>query len=145
MREGINPVATILVVDDEDVVRNALYEFFAGEHTCHAAGTAEEALTYLSVQQYDVVVTDYSMPGLSGLDLLANIRQTQPDTPVILISGLSAKERAPELIAMGAFDYLVKPFRLKDVEMCLTRAIAHHERSIKSRKEDSGVDHDAMG
>jgi len=129
-KREIDPVATILIVDDEDVVRNALYEFFAGEHTCDAAATAEQALTYLSVQHYDVVVTDYSMPGLSGLDVLAHVRQTQPNTPVILISGLSTKDRAQELIAMGAFDYLVKPFRLKEVEMCLNRAIAHHEQSV---------------
>jgi DNA-binding NtrC family response regulator len=133
-------VARILIVDDDDAIRNALYEWFAEEHTCHVAATAEQALTYLSVQQYHVVVTDFLMPGRSGLDLLANLIQTQPNVPVILISGLSTEGGAQELIGMGAFDYLVKPFRLKDVEMSVNRAIAHREQSMKSRMKDSSVD-----
>ncbi len=127
-------MANILVVDDEDTVRNNLFELFAIQHTCHMAATAEQALTYLSVEQYDVVVTDYQMPGLSGLDLLANIKDTQKNTPVILISGLSNKERAEKLIQMGAFDYVVKPFTLSEIENVVNKAIAHHEELIKADK-----------
>jgi len=121
-----------LVVDDEDTVRNNLFELFAIQHTCHMAATAEQALTYLSVEQYDVVVTDYQMPGLSGLDLLAHVKDTQKNTPVILISGLSNKERAEELIEMGAFDYVVKPFTLSEIEKVVNSAIAHREELIKA-------------
>ena len=127
-------MANILVVDDEDTVRNNLFELFAIQHTCHMAATAEQALTYLSVEQYDVVVTDYQMPGLSGLDLLANIKDTLKNTQVILISGLSNKERAEELIQMGAFDYVVKPFTLSEIEKVVNSAIAHHEELIKADK-----------
>ena len=127
-------MANILVVDDEDTVRNNLFELFAIQHTCHMAATAEQALTYLAIEQYDVVVTDYQMPGLSGLDLLANIKDAQKNTPVILISGLSSKERAEELIEMGAFDYVVKPFTLSEIEKVVNSAIAHHEELIKADK-----------
>ena len=127
-------MANILVVDDEDTVRNNLFELFAIQHTCHMAATAEQALTYLSVEQYDVVVTDYQMPGLSGLDLLAYVKDTQKNTPVILISGLSSKERAEQLIQMGAFDYVVKPFTLSEIEKVVNSAIAHHEELIKADK-----------
>ncbi len=127
-------MATILAVDDDDTVRNNLFELFAIQHTCDVAATAEQALAYLSVQQYDVVVTDYQMPGLSGLDLLTNVRETQKHTPVILISGLSTKERAKDLIQMGAFDYLAKPFSLSEVEKVVNKAIAHHEELMKSFK-----------
>jgi DNA-binding NtrC family response regulator len=127
-------VANILVVDDEDTVRNNLFELFAIQHTCHMAASAEQALSCLSVEQYDVVVTDYQMPGLSGLDLLANVKDSQKHTAVILISGLSNKERAKELIEMGAFDYVVKPFTLSEIEKCVNRAIAHHEALVKAEK-----------
>ena len=127
-------MANILVVDDEDTVRNNLFELFAIQHTCHMAATAEQALTYLSVEQYDVVVTDYQMPGLSGLDLLAYVKDTQKNTPVILISGLSSKERAEQLIQMGAFDYVVKPFTLSEIEKVVNSAIAHREELIKADK-----------
>ena len=129
-----NFVTNILVVDDEDTVRNNLFELFAIQHTCHMAATAEQALAYLSVEQYDVVVTDYQMPGLSGLDLLAHVKDTQKHTPVILISGLSNKERADELIQMGTFDYVVKPFTLSEIEIVVNRAIAHHEKLVKTDK-----------
>ena len=125
-------MANILVVDDEDTVRNNLFELFAIQHTCHMAATAEQALTYLAIEQYDVVVTDYQMPGLSGLDLLAHVKDTQKNTPVILISGLSNKERAEELIEMGAFDYVVKPFTLSEIEKVVNSAIAHREELIKA-------------
>ena len=120
-------MANILVVDDEDTVRNNLFELFAIQHTCHMAATAEQAITYLSVEQYDVVVTDYQMPGLSGLDLLQHVQETQKETPVILISGLATKERAQQLIEMGAFDYVVKPFTLSEIEDVVNRALSHRE------------------
>ena len=119
-------MANILVVDDEDTVRNNLFELFAIQHTCHMAATAEQALSYLSVEEYDVVVTDYQMPGLSGLDLLQHVRDTQPNTPVVLISGVSTQERAKELIQLGAFAYVVKPFSLSEIEEVVNQAIAQH-------------------
>ena len=128
-------MANILVVDDEDTVRNNLFELFAIQHTCHMAATAEQAIAYLSVQQYDVVVTDYQMPSLSGLDLLAHVRETQKQTPVILISGLATKERAKELIQMGAFDYVVKPFSLSEIEESVNRALSHREELLQKEKE----------
>ena len=103
-------------------------------HPCHAAATAEQALAYLSVERYDVVVTDYQMPGLSGLDLLAHVKETQKDTPVILISGLATKERAQQLIEMGAFDYVVKPFTLGEIENVVNKALARNEESMQSQK-----------
>ena len=121
-------MAKILVVDDDDTVRNNLFDLFAYRHTCDAAATAEQALAYLSVQQYDVMITDYQMPGLSGLDLLAHVRETQKQTLVILISGLATKERAEELIKMGAFDYVVKPFTLTEIEQCVNKALAQGAR-----------------
>ena len=130
-------MANILVVDDEDVVRNNLFDLFTTHHTCHMAATAEQAIAYLSVEQYDVVVTDYQMPGLSGLDLLEYVRNTQMKTPVVLISGLSTQERAKQLIDMGAFDYVTKPFTLVEIEQSVNRAIAHHEELVKADKSST--------
>ena len=128
-------MATILVVDDDDAIRSTLYDLFSDEHVCHAAETAEQALTYLTVESYDVVLTDFLMPGLSGLELMGHLRQRQPETPVILISGVSNQERAKDLIEMGAFDYLVKPFRLEAVEESVRRAVEHHQKITAERQE----------
>jgi DNA-binding NtrC family response regulator len=69
------------------------------------------------------VLTDISMPGLSGLDLLNKVVELYPDTPVIIISGMSDEEQAQNLIRRGAFDYLLKPFRLEVVEDSVQRAL----------------------
>lgn len=116
-------MAVILIVDDDETVRDALHDLFEEEHRCHMAETAEQAMKWLETEEYDVVLTDISMPGLSGVELLGVIQQQQANTPVIIISGLSDQEHARGLIDMGAFDYLVKPFRLEKVEESVGRAL----------------------
>lgn len=116
-------MADILVVDDDDVIRDTLFELLTEEHSCQTANTAEEALAKLASQSFDVVLTDISMPGLSGLELLNRVLRTYPGTPVIMISGISDEEQAQTLISRGAFDYLLKPFRLEVVEESVRRAL----------------------
>ena len=116
-------MAALLIVDDDDAVRDVLYDLFSDEHMCHAAATAEQALAFLREQTYDTVLTDLSMPGLSGVELLSILRREQPDTPVIVISGIGDHAHAEGLIKLGAFDYILKPFRLESVEQSVTRAI----------------------
>jgi len=116
-------MADILVVDDDDVIRETLCELLAQDYVCHAADTAEGALAKLEGQSFDLVLTDVSMPGLSGLDLLNRVVEQYPGTPVIIISGLSDQEHAQSLMARGAFDYLLKPFRLEVVEESVRRAV----------------------
>lgn len=127
-------MASVLVVDDDATIRDTLHDLFAEEHLCHSAATAEQAIEKLETQIYEVVLTDLSMPGLSGAELLGSIRQLQPETPVIIISGSNDETHTKELIAMGAFDYLLKPFRLETVEQSVARAIEHHRWLIEQRR-----------
>jgi two-component system response regulator PilR (NtrC family) len=122
-------MAEILVVDDDDIIRETLCELLSGDYACQTAATAEEALAKLESQPFDVVLTDVSMPGLSGLDLLNRVVKLYPGTPVIIVSGLSDQEQAQSLIGMGAFDYLLKPFRLEVVEDSVRRAVERRHSS----------------
>lgn len=124
-------MSAILVVDDDDAIRDTLYDLLSENHLCHVAATAERALEWLATDVYDVVLTDISMPGLSGIELLGHVRQNQPQTPVIIISGIQNEEHAKGMINLGAFDYLLKPFRLEDVEQSVARAIEYHVRLIR--------------
>lgn len=124
-------MAAILVVDDDATIRDMLYDLFEEEHRCHVAETAERALSYLETERYDVILTDISMPGLSGLELLGHVRQTQPDTPVIVITGIQDQAHAQGLLKLGAFHFLLKPFRLEDVEVSVEKAIEFHRQQIK--------------
>src|ERR1044071_4954895 len=94
----------VLVVDDDETIRDTLYELLSEKYFCQTAETAEKALARLEADTYDVVLTDISMPGLSGLELLGHVLQQFPQTPVIMISGISDEEHAQGLIRLGAFD-----------------------------------------
>jgi len=116
-------MADILVVDDDDVIRETLDELLSASYSCQTADTAEEALAKLEAQRFDVVLTDISMPGLNGMELLKRVVEKYPGTPVIIISGHSDQDHAQGLISRGAFDYLLKPFRLEAVEESVKRAV----------------------
>lgn len=122
-------MASILIVDDDDTVRDVLYDLFCDDHLCHTAPTAERALEWLASESYDVILTDVSMPGMSGLEFLARVRQHQPRTPVIVISGIDYGRFSGDLIDnMGASDYLVKPFDLQEAEGKMAGALSQRKR-----------------
>jgi DNA-binding NtrC family response regulator len=116
-------MAAILIVDDDQTIRDTLYERFSEGHLCHTAETAEQALVWLADDTYDVVLTDISMPGMSGVELLGYVRQRQPHTPVIIISGISDEGHAKGMLQLGAYAYLLKPFPIKEVEERVEDAI----------------------
>ena len=116
-------MADILVVDDDGTRKRTLCELLAQDYSCQTADTAEDALAKLEAQSFDVVLTDISMPGLSGMELLSRVLQLYPGTAVIMVSGLSDQEQAQSLISQGAFDYLLKPFRLEVVEESVKHAL----------------------
>ena len=118
-------MSVVLVVDDDENIRDTLYELISEEYSCQTAETADKALARLDAESYDIVLTDISMPGLSGLELLGHIRQRHPDTTVIVISGISDQEYAQGMIRLGAFDYLLKPFSLEGVMKSIKRALDH--------------------
>jgi DNA-binding NtrC family response regulator len=120
----------VLVVDDDEAIRDTLYELLSEEYICQTAETAEKAFARLEAESYDVVLTDISMPGLSGLELLGQVRQRFPGIPVIIISGISDQEHAQGLIRLGAFDYLLKPFRLEVVEKSVERALRFRKHEL---------------
>src|SRR5438105_2156589 len=127
-------MSSILIVEDDVTLRELLFELFSETNQCSSAGTAEQALCLLDSKPFDLVLTDISMPGMSGLELLGNIRQRWPETTVIIVSGIRDKEYAEGLVRMGAFDYLVKPFELVDVYQAVARAIEQRGRSAGLQK-----------
>lgn len=120
-------MATLLIVDDDTLIRDTLHEFLSEKHECHTADRAEQALSYLEVERYDAVITDVSMPGLTGREILMYVQNQHPTTPVIVISGKPDGADGKSLVEMGAFAYLTKPFQLDEIEEIVTRAIAQHQ------------------
>lgn len=131
-------MARVLIVDDDETIRDTLYELLSENYLCQTAETAEKALARIEADTYDVVLTDISMPGLSGLELLGQVRQRFPTTPVIIISGIGDQEHAQGLIKLGAFDFLLKPFTLEVVEKSVMRAIEYRRRGLEDSESGTG-------
>ena len=113
----------ILIVDDDAVIRGMLYELFSEKYECHTASTAEEAFQYLEVENYDAILTDIAMPGLTGIELLKRVQLRDSETPVILISGKGNEQDPQQLVDLGAFAYVSKPFRLIEIEEVVAQAV----------------------
>lgn len=106
----------ILLVDDQKSLRRSLSLMLEGAgFATEEAENGEEALHYLATHQYDLVITDLRMDGMSGIDLLREIKQSNPKLPVILITAYGSIDSAVDAMRLGAFDYLTKPFREQDI------------------------------
>ena len=130
-------MASVLIVDDDVIIREVLHELFSVEHVCQTAESAERALTLLESGHCDLAIVDISLPGMSGLELLGHIRLRWPETQVIIITGIDSHQYMGDLIRMGATDYLVKPFQLQDAEAIVARAILREEGWLGALKEST--------
>ncbi len=125
MPEQKNFKARLLIADDEPEIRNVLQEFLCEQYECRAVGSAEEALALLCEGNFDLIISDINMEGMSGLEMIPHVRQIAPETVIIMISGAQTVESAIEALRAGAFDYLTKPFDLRHVEAAVRRALEH--------------------
>lgn len=132
-------MSSLLIVDDDAAIREVLIDLFGQHYSCFETETAEAALELLEKERIDVVLTDISMPGMSGLELLGHTRQRWPGTEVIMMSGIRDDEYAGGLVRMGAFDYKAKPFDLADITKSVASAAAktQHSRETKTIHIDS--------
>lgn len=117
---------TILVVDDDESLRRVTQVQLEDEgYAVTTACDAEEALRVLSSKPQELVVTDLSMPGRSGLDLLREIRASHPETTVILMTAFGTVQSAVEAMRVGAYDYITKPVNPDNLRMVVKKAVEH--------------------
>ena len=125
-------LAEILIVDDDDIICDTLCELLSENYCCDAARSVEEAFAKLAAKQFDLLLTDISMSGPTGFELPGKLVQRYPKTPIIVISGIGDQEHAQALIKLGAFDFLLKPFRLEVVEKSVRRALEYRRKRIEA-------------
>jgi putative nucleotidyltransferase with HDIG domain len=129
--------ARVLVVDDEPEIREVLCDLLSFDYHCASVSSAEEALELLAGAKFDLVISDITMSGMSGLEMIPHVLSISPETIVLMISGMQTIESAIEALRLGAFDYIMKPFDLRQVEAAVKRALEHHElRESKRRYEN---------
>jgi cyclic di-GMP phosphodiesterase len=129
-------MARVLVVDDEPEIRDVLHELLSPSYDCETASSAEEALTALRSGGYHLIISDIMMGGMSGLEMIPHVLSDSPETVVLMISGVQTIESAIKALRAGAFDYIMKPFDLRQVEVAVRRALEHYDlRAAKLRYE----------
>jgi putative nucleotidyltransferase with HDIG domain len=130
----------ILIVDDEVEITEILADLLSEEYDCIRAGSAEEALTRLHEGEFQLVISDITMPGMSGLDMIPHVKEFAPDTVVVMISGMQTVESAIGALRLGAFDYLMKPFDLRQVEAVVKRALEHHDLVVAKQRYENHLE-----
>ena len=130
----------ILIVDDEVEITEILADLLSEEYECLRAASAEEALTRLTESEFQLVISDITMPGMSGLDMIPHVKELSPDTVVVMISGMQTVESAIGALRLGAFDYLMKPFDLRQVEAVVKRALEHHDLVVAKQRYENHLE-----
>jgi len=130
----------ILIVDDEVEITEILADLLSEDYECLRAASAEEALVRLTESEFQLVISDITMPGMSGLDMIPHIKDLSPDTVVVMISGMQTVESAIGALRLGAFDYLMKPFDLRQVEAVVKRALEHHELVVAKQRYENHLE-----
>lgn len=130
----------LLIVDDEAEVRGVLHDLLCSAYECGEAASAEEALAQLRVQEYHLVISDITMSGMTGLEMIPHVKVISPDTVIVMISGMQTIESAINALRLGAFDYLMKPFDLRQAEAAVERALEHHELIVAKRRYENHLE-----
>jgi len=124
----------ILIVDDEPSNRKILTQELTHKgFAVDTAGGGNEALTKIEAAPPDLVILDYMMPDLSGLEVLKALRKRGNDTPVIMITAYGSVERAVEAMKVGAYDFITRPFDPDHIELVIRKAL---ERQVLKREVD---------
>ncbi|HUV49989.1 MAG TPA: response regulator [Anaerolineae bacterium] len=127
--------ARILIVDDElDML--ALLAMIISEKTEHKVTTTNnplEVVQFVKEREYDIIISDLKMPGMDGIELIAEIRKIDQYIPILVITAYGSIESAEEAINKGAYDYITKPFRKEQILIAIDRALEWK----KMRKEIS--------
>ena len=122
---------SILIVDDEIGPREALRMIFKSTYDIHTASNGIEALECIHKKRIDLVTLDLKMPGLSGFDVLKEIRKLNERIEVIVVTGMGMVPNAREALHCGAGDIISKPFDVTDIMAIVSKAFEHRNSAGK--------------
>lgn len=141
----------LLVVDDDEEFRDTLVRRFSrGGFAVSDASDGEQALDMTGRREFDVAVVDVMMPGLSGLELLEKLKESNVECEIIFLTGKGTIETAVQAMKLGAFDYLQKPFPLQELETVIRRGYERRQlrkenRQLKTLLERTQPQSDMVG
>jgi len=141
MNTGMSTPNQLLVVDDDTAMREMLASLFRDRGYCVSeAASAIEAIEQVSDASFDVILSDIRMQGKSGIELVGELRELRPDTPVVLMTAFGSIDSAVESMRAGAFDYITKPFEPEAVLLTIERALERRALEEENRRLRRAVD-----
>ncbi|MFN2571477.1 MAG: HD domain-containing phosphohydrolase [Gemmatimonadales bacterium] len=127
-------IVTVLVVDDEEPIRNALRKYLKQQQfEVYAAASADEALQQLRLHKIALMLSDIRMPGTSGVDLVPQALEIEPDLAILMLTAVNDATSAALCMQRGAMDYLTKPIELADLGRAVQRALKRREMLLENR------------
>jgi putative two-component system response regulator len=132
----------ILVVDDEDTIRRVITRVLTrgGYKDVVTANSSEEARILLGAKEFDLMLTDMQMPGGSGLDLLARVRIEQPFLAILMVTGSDDPGLAEEVLSLGAYGYMIKPFKNNELLINVSNALRRRDLEIENKAHRDGLE-----
>ncbi|MEW6347498.1 MAG: HD domain-containing phosphohydrolase [Thermodesulfobacteriota bacterium] len=131
----------VLVVDDEPDVREIVSRWLTMEgYRCSSASSGEMAVTLMEQEQFQLVITDIMMPGMSGMDLLAFMKSRFPEVAVIMLTAMDDRKTALMAFEVGAWGYILKPFDLNDVLLNVKNALERRRLVIEKEQYDEKLE-----
>jgi len=125
--------ANILIIDDEETMRDSCRQTLSRDgHRVEAAEDGSKGLALLEAESFDLIILDFKMPGLSGMDVLKRIKGDDPEAVVIVITGYATIESAVEAIKSGAYDFIPKPFTPDSLRAIVKRALDKRELVLEN-------------
>ncbi|HLY09718.1 MAG TPA: sigma-54 dependent transcriptional regulator [Planctomycetota bacterium] len=126
-------MSRILLIDDEAILRDAAAEALrrAG-HAVDAFDSGRPALDAFAQSGYDLVISDLRMPGMDGVAVLEEARRLAPDVPFIIVTAFGTVETAVGAMKKGAYDFIIKPYKLEELEALAARALEHRLLSVEN-------------
>ncbi len=129
------PAPTILIIDDEEIMRDVLTRLLEKEgYRVLAAGHADEGLAKLKEEPADLVLLDLMLPGKGGLPTLEELRASDPDLVVVMISAYASIENAVQATKLGAFDFVTKPFKNDELLHIIRNGLRRRELELENRR-----------
>lgn len=124
----------VMIVDDEAPVRRLLSRMLKESvNECTLAASAEEARSYISKQNFDLILCDVKMPGESGMDFIQYILNNHPDTAVIMVTAVDDPKIGEAALDIGAYGYIIKPFNPQSVRINVSNALRRRNLEIQQR------------
>ena len=143
---GATPACILVVDDSADTLELIQRNLALQGYDVHTSQGAADALALLDAMAVDLVVTDVRMPGLSGIDLIREVRQRHPGIELVVITGYATIQGAVEALQLGAWDYLAKPFTDEELFQAVRRALARRPAVARPRREGALIEfHGLLG